>query len=191
MAKGCKKCKEKLEDTCLGRVNARCVDYEGDLPLNLDESKCYTSHDILEELVKWRNDNNLDIDLGCLEIEPVDEEKGLTISEVFNGVISKLCESIETSKCNLSIEFSKESISSCIQKITATVSGGSGDYSYRWYVSDTLGQVIMNSISVNEFTIKNNSLSQNSVYIVNVDVTDNRSGCQLNGSVIGNINFCD
>lgn len=179
------KCKEKLEDTCFNRTNARCVDYEGNLPESLDNSKCYSSHDILEHLIECCEENDIsDLDLGCLELEG-----DFKLKEVLNAIIEKFC---ENNKCNLSLNYEKNASfgNDCSDKISINVTGGSGDYSYRWYVSGISESIVINNSADNYAIVKNSSLTVPDFYSLAVEVTDNVSGCQISGSVMGFLNIC-
>lgn len=92
-----KKCKPTLSDRCLTPMNAVCVDYDGILLSNttLDADDCNTVEDVIEDIVSQVDENTSDINFsgydGCLEIEPVSVERGITIKDVVNAHDSEIC----------------------------------------------------------------------------------------------------
>ena len=97
-------CKDKISYTCGKRVNARCVDYEGDLSECTELDKdcgIHTVHEVLEDVAERLTDicDDLDmtnVEMGCLELEATEPK----LPEVLSAVIAKLCETQE-GDCNL------------------------------------------------------------------------------------------
>lgn len=97
-------CKDKISYTCGKRVNARCVDYEGDLSECTELDKdcgIHTVHEVLEDVAKRLTDicDDLDmtnVEMDCLELEATEPK----LPEVLSAVIAKLCETQE-GDCNL------------------------------------------------------------------------------------------
>jgi len=72
-------CKDKLSRTCGKKINAKCVDYEGELHENtqLEACDCHSVEDVIEDMNLAINEIYESIDLSelgdsCIEYEKVD-----------------------------------------------------------------------------------------------------------------------
>lgn len=91
------KCKSKLSDRCLTPMNAVCVDYDGILleTTTLDPNDCNSVEDVIEDIVNQVDENTEDLNFtdfdSCLDIEPSDEDRGLTVKDVITAHDSAIC----------------------------------------------------------------------------------------------------
>jgi hypothetical protein len=89
------KCKDTLSYTCGKKVNARCVDYEGDLSdcteLN-EDCKVHTLHDTLEDMNEQLTNLCEKVDITGLSGECVDFGLVVTIKGALQTLTNKLCE---------------------------------------------------------------------------------------------------
>ena len=94
---GGNRCKPKLSDRCGSPINLKCTDYEGMLLSNttLDEDDCITGEGIIEDIINQVDENTEDLDFvkfaSCLEIDPSDSDRGLTIADVISAHDSEIC----------------------------------------------------------------------------------------------------
>ena len=87
----------KISDTCGKKVNARCVDYEGEVneDSSLENNNCHTVHDTTEDIFEQLEDLNkcLNLDaLGelCITYTQADTAK-LKINEAILGLEKAIC----------------------------------------------------------------------------------------------------
>lgn len=94
-----KKCLPTISDRCPSpTMNAKCVDYEGILleKTTLDPDDCNTVEDVIEDIIVAVDQNTDDLDMTsmgcCMEYEPSDTDRGLTLKDILNTHESFLCE---------------------------------------------------------------------------------------------------
>lgn len=96
-----KKCKPELSDRCFPTINARCVDYEGDLLATtlLDPDDCNTLEEVIEDIINQVDENTEDLDVTdfgcCMEYEISDPDRGLTVKDVLGAHESLLCDIVK------------------------------------------------------------------------------------------------
>jgi len=91
-------CKDKIEYSCGKKVNARCVDYEGNLSECTDLGDCPSQnlHNVLEDMNRQLTEhcNNLNLDnsdVDCLYtpgVRPTD----LTLPELLTSMSTMICQ---------------------------------------------------------------------------------------------------
>lgn len=91
-------CKNKIEDRCLSKTNARCVDYEGTLhaDTNLDIEDCHSVEEVIEDINEELDEINGEIDLDGIDESCIDfqeaEPGNIKTKEAILAVVLKLKE---------------------------------------------------------------------------------------------------
>jgi hypothetical protein len=96
-------CREKISYTCGKKVNARCVDYEGELSSCTELGDCpkHSVHDVLSDINRQLSDiceklNIEDYDSGCLELE---ENSLVNILQELTNQVCELKEALAPVDC--------------------------------------------------------------------------------------------
>lgn len=97
-----KGCQSSYSDRCDVTVSTDCVDYQGFLRENtsIDEKDCYTLTDVIEDLTLAVDQLEEELDFSdfescCIDFEPSDSDKGLTVKDVISTLSSVVCEYIQ------------------------------------------------------------------------------------------------
>lgn len=93
-------CKDKLRNTCGKKINARCVDYEGELHDDSELDVCDNPNveEVIEDINNTLNTITDSIDLSglgdsCIDYNEVDGV--ITVKEALGKIEAKLCELAE------------------------------------------------------------------------------------------------
>jgi len=97
---------DKIDDTCGKKINARCVDYEGEVnsQSDLDQEGCLSVASTTEDIYNQLEEIQESIDLSGLGedcIEYTQAEEKLKVSEALLALEAKVCElDVEAPDCH-------------------------------------------------------------------------------------------
>lgn len=92
-------CKTKISNKCGAPMSSSCVDYDSDIyrdNTTLDTEDCNTVTDVLEDLTTGLESVEDQLDFSsfgcCIEYDPADTEKGLTIKDIVKTQEALICD---------------------------------------------------------------------------------------------------